>query len=123
VGGSLWAQRKVRRSAARYLPDQVASAARARVERTADDLRAAIGEGRAAMVEREAELRARLPRDPRALPPGHGEVIEARSFDQRDRVVANARGPEAGRGISRGPIGPAAPPGGTHKLLGEAAPE
>jgi hypothetical protein len=81
VGGSIWAQRKIRRQVARYLPDQVVSDARARVARTTDDVRAAVAEGRAAMVEREAELRAQLRGETGKRPPGRGEVIEARSFE------------------------------------------
>jgi hypothetical protein len=91
VGGSIWAQRRVRRSVARYLPEQVTAEARARMARTAEDLRAAVGEGRTAMAEREAELRASLPRHPKALPPGRGQIIEARAVNlEREELEERA---------------------------------
>jgi hypothetical protein len=49
-GGAVWLQRKVKTAADRYRPAGVATAAAARA-------RDAIEEGRAAMREREAELR------------------------------------------------------------------
>ena len=52
VSGSIYAKRKAREAAARYRPVGVAKSA---MDRVAD----AIREGRAAMVAREAELRAR----------------------------------------------------------------
>ena len=50
VGGSVWAQKKLKTAAARYGPVGVAGAAAARA-------RDAFDEGRAAMRAREAELR------------------------------------------------------------------
>jgi hypothetical protein len=90
VGGSMWARRSVRRGIKRYQPEQLGAAARARLARATDEVRAAIGEGREAMVEREAELRARLPYSPLS---GQGEVIEARALDPApsDRQVRGGR--------------------------------
>ncbi len=110
VGGSLWARRTVRRSIERHLPDRVASEARARISGAAGEVRAAIGEGRVAMAEREAELRARLLQPPGAVPPGRGDVIEARSLDagplDPDRLDEGRPGPRrvgVVRGIGPGP--------------------
>ena len=52
VGGAAYAKRKARQAAERYKPVNMAKGA---VDRFTD----AVREGRAAMVEREAELRAR----------------------------------------------------------------
>ncbi len=54
-GGSLWLQRKMKSATERYKPAGVAVAA-------ANRARDAIEEGRAAMKEREAELRGTQPR-------------------------------------------------------------
>jgi hypothetical protein len=51
IGGSVWLQRRLKDAATRYRPVGMAGAAAARA-------RAAIEEGRTAMKEREAELRA-----------------------------------------------------------------
>jgi hypothetical protein len=56
AGTSVWAQRKVRRTVERYLPEQVSG----RTRQLGAEVRAAIAEGRQAMIEREAELRARV---------------------------------------------------------------
>jgi hypothetical protein len=50
LGGSVWLQRKLKSTANRYRPVEVAGAAAARA-------RDALEEGRAAMKQREAELR------------------------------------------------------------------
>lgn len=56
-GGSFWVQRKMKTAADRYKPAGVAVAAASRA-------RDALEEGRAAMKEREAELRGRSPAAP-----------------------------------------------------------
>ncbi len=48
LGGSYWFQRRVRQAVDRFAPDNVQA-----------DVRAALTEGRTAMQQREAELRAR----------------------------------------------------------------
>jgi hypothetical protein len=59
--GSSWAvTRKVRRVVARYAPAQVADRWNDNVHSFRRDLRTAVAEGRSAMHEREAELRAGL---------------------------------------------------------------
>lgn len=59
-GGSVWAQRRVRQTVARYLPEQVGSEAFQRVRDLRDDVLDALDEGRDAMRSHEAELRAQL---------------------------------------------------------------
>jgi hypothetical protein len=58
VGSSLWAQWKVKSVMARYSPAGVGGTAVTRVKVWPGQVRAAIEEGRVAMREREAELRA-----------------------------------------------------------------
>ncbi|MEJ7844960.1 MAG: hypothetical protein WKF93_04900 [Acidimicrobiales bacterium] len=65
-GGSFWVTRRVRATVDRYRPEQLSAAAGDAARQLGSDVRAALTEGREAMVEREAELRARL--EPR-LPP------------------------------------------------------
>ncbi len=58
VGTSLWAQRKVKLVMARYGPSGVGSMAVTKAKDWPGQVRAALREGRVAMREREAELRA-----------------------------------------------------------------
>jgi len=58
VGGSLWAQRRVKSVLARYRPASVGAGAVDRAKVWPGQVRAAIQEGRLAMREREAELRS-----------------------------------------------------------------
>ena len=78
-GTSFRLTRAVRRTVERFLPERVAQDAVAGARTVGAELRAAVGEGRLAMREREAELRAELQRPapgptrraaaaPRALP-------------------------------------------------------
>jgi hypothetical protein len=66
ASASVWAQRRLRRWARSYTPPEVAARAAQRTtqaaERTAGELRTALSEGRQAMRQREAELRADLER-------------------------------------------------------------
>jgi hypothetical protein len=66
ASASVWAQRRLKRWARSYTPPEVASRAAQRTtqaaERTAGELRTALSEGRQAMRQREAELRADLER-------------------------------------------------------------
>ena len=60
LGGSVWAQRRVRQTVERYLPEQMGMQAAQRVRDLRDDLLDAVDEGREAMRSREAELRTQL---------------------------------------------------------------
>lgn len=59
-GLSVWAARFVRHTVARYSPEQVSSDLAAAARGLRADLSRALAEGRAAMRERESELRASL---------------------------------------------------------------
>lgn len=63
VGTSFWIMRFIRETAARYTPERVSDDLADAVRGFGDDVRAAVAEGREAMREREAELRAELGRD------------------------------------------------------------
>ena len=56
-GASVWLQRKVKRTAARYAPQRVTNELTRTVKGITGDVRAAVQEGRDAMREREAALR------------------------------------------------------------------
>ena len=62
LGTSFWVMRFVRETMARYTPERVSADVADAVKGFGVDLRAAVAEGRAAMREREAELRAELDR-------------------------------------------------------------
>ena len=56
-GTSVWVQRKVKRTAARYAPQRVTNELTRTVKGITGDVKAAVQEGRDAMREREAALR------------------------------------------------------------------
>ena len=56
-GMSLWVQRTVKRTAARYSPQRVSGGLTRTVKGYAGELKAAVDEGREAMREREAVLK------------------------------------------------------------------
>ena len=58
--GSTYAKRKVKQTVAQLAPSAIAGSAVAVVKDVAKDLKAALGEGRTAMRERETELRDQL---------------------------------------------------------------
>lgn len=58
AGSAFWAKRKVTRAVERYLPDEMARRASASARTVGRTVRDAASEGRSAMREREAELRA-----------------------------------------------------------------
>ncbi len=58
AGSAFWAKRKVVRTLERYLPDELARRAGASARTVGRTVRVAASEGRTAMREREAELRA-----------------------------------------------------------------
>lgn len=59
-GMSFWLMRFVRETAARYAPERVSADLAGAMRSLGTDLRAAVSEGREAMREREAELRAEV---------------------------------------------------------------
>ncbi|HET6663578.1 MAG TPA: hypothetical protein VFG94_04940 [Acidimicrobiales bacterium] len=59
-GGAVWLRRRVLRTVQRYAPERVQADVSTSVRRLGTDLRAAVTEGRAAMADREAALRAEL---------------------------------------------------------------
>ena len=72
-GASFWVVRKVRRTVERFTPERVSADVTSAVRGLGDDVRGAVTEGRVAMREREAELRAELrwgAPDPLRPPPG-----------------------------------------------------
>lgn len=85
-GGAMWVRRQVRRAVQRYAPEQVQADVADSVRRLGTDLRAAVTTGRAAMADREAELRSEL--RPGA---GPGLVPVARAADTAGRR-AGSRG-------------------------------
>lgn len=72
-GLSIWLARAIRRTADRYTPESVAGRIADGLRDFGKELREAIREGRAAMTDREAELRERLEsRAPLASAMGRG---------------------------------------------------
>jgi hypothetical protein len=59
-GVSFWLMRFVRETITRYAPERVSSDIAGALRNLGQDIRAAVAEGRDAMREREAELRAQL---------------------------------------------------------------
>jgi hypothetical protein len=59
-GGAMWVRRRIRRTLRRYAPEQLRADTTASVRRLGWGVRDAVAEGRSAMREREAELRAEL---------------------------------------------------------------
>jgi hypothetical protein len=60
VGGVIWIRRRIRHAVRRYAPERVKAEATASARRLGSGVRDAVAEGRRAMREREAELRAEL---------------------------------------------------------------
>ncbi len=60
LGASFWLTRLVRQTAARYSPERLGEDLAGALRGLGADLKAAASEGRAAMRERELELRERL---------------------------------------------------------------
>jgi hypothetical protein len=61
-GTSFWLMRFVRETAARYSPERVSADLAGAIKGLGTDLRLAVADGREAMREREAELRAEVGR-------------------------------------------------------------
>lgn len=62
LGLSVWTARFVRRTVERYTPENVADRVGAALRDLGGDIREAVREGRLAMREREAEIRAEIER-------------------------------------------------------------
>jgi hypothetical protein len=128
VSGSIWAQRRVRQAVDRVMPAQLGNELRRRVGRVSDDLRMSLSEGRTAMAEREAELRARLPDGVTPLPglrqSGRGRVIDAVAREDgaasdRDERAPDERGrTDDGPRRSDGHHPSSAPPPGRDRAQG-----
>jgi hypothetical protein len=67
-GMSFWVMRTVRATVERWSPERVSQDLSGAIRSLGTDLRAAVAEGREAMREREAELRAELERRPALRP-------------------------------------------------------
>ena len=65
LGSSFWAQRRLRQAVNRLAPEHVRRRVSWSARTLLDDLRAAAAEGRSAMRDREAALRAELSRPSR----------------------------------------------------------
>jgi hypothetical protein len=92
-GGAMWIRRQVLRTVRRYTPEHVQADVTTSVKRLGADLRGALRDGRDAMADREAALRAELA-------PGAGRARE----DAIGVGVAPgaAAGPAPGWGTPRG---------------------
>ncbi|MBK9178384.1 MAG: hypothetical protein IPM45_02220 [Acidimicrobiales bacterium] len=77
VGASYWVNRAVRRTAERYTPARIGGDVVETVRELGADLVDAVREGRQAMREREAELRAGL------VPPGTEAAVPPRRSEPR----------------------------------------
>jgi hypothetical protein len=71
-GVSFWVVRTIRQTMERYTPERVSTDLAAALRGLGQDIRAAVAEGREAMREREAELRAELDAGRRPGPAGGG---------------------------------------------------
>ncbi|HEX6420834.1 MAG TPA: hypothetical protein VFZ77_20185 [Acidimicrobiales bacterium] len=81
-GGAMWVRRQVLRAVRRYTPDYVQAEVASSVRRVGADLRQAVSEGRSAMADREAELRARL-RPGAGPPPGPAPQVAPATRSRR----------------------------------------
>jgi hypothetical protein len=90
-GGAMWVRRQVLRTVRRYTPEQVQADVTTSVRRFGVDLRDAVTSGRAAMADREAELRTELR-------PGAGPALVpvARADDRGGRRRRRTGDPTAG---------------------------
>jgi hypothetical protein len=80
-GSSLWVQRKVRRTVQQYTPDVVQQKVQDSARRIGPTMKAAVGEGRAAMREREQQLEAEVNGRVRRSP----EAAEVPEWPERSR--------------------------------------
>jgi hypothetical protein len=69
-GMSFWLMRFLRETVDRYRPERVSQDLAGAIAKLGDDVRAAVREGRMAMVEREEELRAEVEAQRSARRPG-----------------------------------------------------
>ncbi|HMK12146.1 MAG TPA: hypothetical protein VK461_11230 [Acidimicrobiales bacterium] len=89
VAGTAWTQKKVKQAAAAAKPRAVATRAAGAVRQRGADLIDALREGRLAMQQKEAELRAELDGRPGEVV----EVIEVATPTRRSRRVVRVRVP------------------------------
>ena len=100
AAGASYAKRKVKQAAAQLAPVNVARDAAERARHRGRDVVDALREGRAAMVAREDELRAR--RDARVetlddqLEPGDQLLVDGRPVDSARVIVLKQRSVETG---------------------------
>lgn len=89
AAGAFWAKRRVEETIEYYLPDHVADRAVSSARQFGETVRAAADEGRQAMRETEAQLRARVddrtfvgqrPEPPRPAPPRSTQHLRARRY-------------------------------------------
>jgi len=98
-GGAMWVRRQVLQAVRRYTPEQVQADVTSSVRRLGTDLREAVTTGRAAMVDREAELRSELrPGAGPALVPvaqatEHGTPARRRARAPRNRTAGEHTSP------------------------------
>jgi hypothetical protein len=64
-GGAMWIRNRVQRALDRVMPQRLRSEAAQGARKVGGNVRGAFSEGRAAMREREAELRSEYPAGPR----------------------------------------------------------
>ena len=81
---ALWARRRLVAALDRYTPISLRDAAVGRARRLGGDMRAAVGDGRAAMAERQRQLRTTQPTQPTqpGIEPDTYGRVDA-SFDAR----------------------------------------
>ena len=92
VGATVWTEVKLRRTAQRFTPAAIGDEVAGRVRSLGGDVRDALRDGRQAMAQREAELRAgRLPGQVAEVVPAPPKVVELSAAKGRGR---HARTPE-----------------------------
>jgi hypothetical protein len=99
AGASMWAQRRLRRTLDEHQGVKLSVQAAAKARRWGADVRDALAEGRDAMAEREADLKAEM--DGRLVPIHGGDrpVVAARSAHRGRSTHEGARA--AGDGMAR----------------------
>lgn len=94
-GLSIWTARAVRRTAERYTPESVAGRVAGSLRDLRRELREAVREGRAAMADKEAELRTQLERRP---PPGFSSKFSTSGVENSlEKPVPMDRGADPAR--------------------------
>ena len=102
LGGAVWTQRAVKRTASKLAPSHVAVSAAGAVRERGRDLAEAVREGRAAMVAKERELKAQRDADDVASAQG-GQVVEGQLAGRPVRLVVLPGDVEPARRPDPGP--------------------